>query len=241
MRLRKRAFLNNDTVVEPDFLELLIKKLDVATAVIPQIRFYSNKEIIWNCGGDINKYGKRKYFFSNVNGEHVNFSSGTFDITFATSCCLLFKVNSFIEIGMFTEDFFFGEEDIDLSLRMKERKLKMICEPASIIYHKVGASLAGDQRRLINKSYIHYLNRYINIRKHLGIKWYIWLIPSTLITYWLSDEYCDCNSYANDRGAERLALDTALSLQQMGENVIVISLSNDSKIDLPLNLKKLFF
>ncbi|HCR2230389.1 TPA: glycosyltransferase family 2 protein, partial [Enterobacter cloacae subsp. cloacae] len=50
-------FLNNDTVVEPDFLKPLLESIDNFDAVIPQIRYHHDKNLMWNCGGEISKFG----------------------------------------------------------------------------------------------------------------------------------------------------------------------------------------
>ncbi|MGU5537561.1 glycosyltransferase family 2 protein [Aeromonas caviae] len=171
-------FLNNDTVVEPGFLEQLIVYLDKAKAdvVIPQIRYFFDKTKIWNCGGKIDIFGRRKYHYSNQDFSEVQ--KKPFKISFATGCCILFRTDYFNKIGQFCEKFFFGEEDIDLSLRLLKLNARVYCVPASVIYHKVGASLVGDNDRLLNKAYIHYLNRFVNMKNHLHLIWWVWLLPS---------------------------------------------------------------
>jgi len=172
--------LNNDTVVEPNFLTKMLGSLLHSDAVIPQIRFYEPKNRIWNCGGSINKFGKRKYFFNGKNVDSLINNNEDFNVTFATGCCLLLKTKKFIDIGLFSEKFFFGEEDIDFSLRMLKENWNVVCNPTSIIYHKVGASLSGDEEKQLRKACVHYLNRFINMKKHLGLLWIIWLLPASL-------------------------------------------------------------
>ncbi|CAH3814104.1 hypothetical protein AI2799V1_2891, partial [Enterobacter cloacae] len=174
-------FLNNDTEVEADFLNLLLNDLEKDTnllTVIPQIRYFYNKDIIWNCGGTISKYGNRKYNYSNSHFTEIGHKVNLIDISFATGCCILFRTKEFIEIGMFTENFFFGEEDIELSLRLLKMNKKLKCDLNSLIYHKVGASIKGDRVKILRKAYIHYLNRLVNMKKFLGYKWWLWMIPS---------------------------------------------------------------
>ncbi|MFP2352297.1 glycosyltransferase family 2 protein [Enterobacter ludwigii] len=173
-------FLNNDTVVEPDFLEPLLESIDTFDAVIPQIRYHHDKNLMWNCGGKLSKYGSRKYYYAKENINNIVFPKDVFTVTFATGCCLLFKTNYFKEIGRFSERFFFGEEDIELALRLMKNKARIVCNTHSIIYHKVGASIQGSPEKLLRKAYIHYLNRFVNMKLHLGILWYLWLIPSLM-------------------------------------------------------------
>lgn len=173
-------FLNNDTVVEPDFLEQLFSSIKMADAVIPQIRYYHDNNLIWNCGGSISKFGSRSYYYAKQNINNVTFADPEFKITFATGCCILFSTKYFNHIGLFTEKFFFGEEDIELSLRLMKENARVVCNTKSIIYHKVGASIQGDPEKILRKAYIHYLNRFINMKLHLGKIWYVWIIPSSL-------------------------------------------------------------
>ena len=176
-------FLNNDTEVTDGFLQSLIGELEAkreVIAVIPQIRYFHNKNKIWNCGGDISKYGNRKYFYANADYRNISDNVKKININFATGCCILFRTKEFLTIGMFTEKFFFGEEDIELALRLKLLNKKMLCDMNSIIYHKVGASISGDQSKLLRKAYIHYLNRLVNMKAYLGAKWYIWMLPSVV-------------------------------------------------------------
>ncbi|MDK9356976.1 glycosyltransferase [Lelliottia wanjuensis] len=173
-------FLNNDTIVEPNFLEPLFNSVENSDAVIPQIRYHHDKNLIWNCGGSISKFGSRKYNYAKQNIRNITFPANIFPVSFATGCCILFRTKYFNEIGLFSEKFFFGEEDIELALRLLKRKAKVLCNIDSIIYHKVGASLQGNPEKLLRKAYIHYLNRFVNMKMHLGKLWYLWLIPSTL-------------------------------------------------------------
>ncbi|EOG1815090.1 TPA: glycosyltransferase family 2 protein [Enterobacter hormaechei subsp. steigerwaltii] len=178
LRYPELIFLNNDTVVESDFLDVLHDKFEGYDIVIPQIRYFEPKNVIWNCGGDINRFGKRIYFFANEDITTLGKLEEAISISFATGCCMLMRTDFYIQTGMFTEDFFFGEEDIDFALRLKKLNAKIACIPKSIIYHKVGASLAGDLTKLRRKAFIHYLNRTINMKKHLGLIWYIWMLPA---------------------------------------------------------------
>ncbi|MCR6676520.1 glycosyltransferase family 2 protein [Escherichia marmotae] len=173
-------FLNNDTEVEHNFLSLLIDgiKKDNITAVIPQIRYFYDKNKIWNCGGSISIYGSRSYYYSNQDYRCIDKLERYIPVSFATGCCILFRTREFLELGMFTEKFFFGEEDIELSLRLLKMNKIILCDTESIIYHKVGASITGDKQKLLRKAYIHYLNRLVNMKTFLEWKWFLWLIPS---------------------------------------------------------------
>lgn len=156
--------LNNDTEVEPCFLSQLenfSEQHPEYKALTPLIHFFYDKNRIWNAGGRLFA-GFRKYFYANRKREEIK-ETGRIDISFVTGCALYFTPDLLDEDKkIFTERFFFGEEDFEFSLRMKKAKVKMACVLDSVIYHKVGSSISN--KAVAGKLYIHYLNRFIDIR-----------------------------------------------------------------------------
>ena len=153
--------LNNDTVVAQDFLSHLLSfcaKNPDYVACTPQIRFYKPKDKIWNCGGELTWFGNRRYFYASASVGKVP-QTGFKDISFVTGCALLFKPS---ETGILSEQFFFGEEDFEFSLRLRESGLKMACVFDSIIYHKVGGAVATNFDHSFNRLFLHYASRLID-------------------------------------------------------------------------------
>ncbi len=162
--------LNNDTVVAPETFQELRKFLSEHpsfTAITPQIRNYGPNTRIQNCGGDLTYFGSRKYKFANQDASALpepDFSA----ITFVTGCALLFKYKV---AGVLTEDFFFGEEDYEFSLRMKKRGLEMACAHGAVVYHKAGATIGKNSTRL-GAIVLQYVSRLINTRNHYSkMRW----------------------------------------------------------------------
>lgn len=168
--------LNNDTVVNKDFLVRLLgfraahPEYKVLT---PLINFFSDKELVWNAGGKL-KYGFRSYYYGRRNMSEIK-EREYIEISFVTGCALLVPASMLdAEKTLLTERFFFGEEDFDFSLRMAKGGVKMACVLNSLIYHKVGTSLS-QQSNVPGKTYIHYLNRFIDVRLHYSSLFYkIW-------------------------------------------------------------------
>lgn len=168
--------LNNDTVLEQNALSYLVDLLETNTeyeGVTGQIRLYDNPSEIWNCGGSLTCYGCRKYHHAGKSISKIP-QLGVRKITFITGCAALFRSSIFRDTGLLSERFFFGEEDFELSLRMKKIRYNLACCYQAIIYHKIGKSinslLEKKEKRLplIN---IYYLNRFINMRSH----WPFWI------------------------------------------------------------------
>jgi len=170
--------LNNDTVIDSSALYESIKFMEGypdIDGITGQIRLYNNPSRIWNCGGKLTFYGARRY---NYSGEHISKvpQSGFRKISFITGCAPIFRTSLFKQIGPLSNLFFYGEEDFELSLRLKKFKRKIVCLYNAIIYHKVGSSIkkASDCRNM-SLSYIYYLNRFIDMRYFWPrIIWNIW-------------------------------------------------------------------
>ena len=167
--------LNNDTIVEPDFLQqldLFSKEHPDYKALTPLICYNSDRQLVWNAGGR-QKWGLRKYHYAKQSVMNIK-ETGHIDITFLTGCALYTDADLLQQNGtLLTERFFFGEEDFEFCLRMNQQKKKMACVLTSKIYHKVNASVAHAEP--LAKTYIYYLNRFIDMRQHLSpLSYFLW-------------------------------------------------------------------
>ena len=111
--------LNNDTVVEPNFLAILINeaesKKDIGV-VGPKIVYYDDPKIIWFGGGAINKYTSRNINIGLDEPDRGQFD-GTKEAEFVTGCAMLVKAEALKRAGLFDPDFFNCMEDLDLACR----------------------------------------------------------------------------------------------------------------------------
>ena len=169
--------LNNDTEVEPDFLlklEEFQKTYPQYRVLTPLIYFGYDKTKIWNAGGKLS-LGFRKYHYAGQTSNDIK-EKVFKPITFVTGCALYVSPQQLDEEQiLLTERFFFGEEDFEFSMSMNAKGVKMACVLDSVIYHKVGAS--GSRMYGPGKLYLHYLNRFIDIRLHKSRLFYeLWAL-----------------------------------------------------------------
>ena len=181
--------LNNDTEVEPDFLarlESFASSHPEYAALTPQIRYGKPSRQIWNCGGRM-RWGFRKYYYLRQDYSGIR-EKGFIPVNLVTGCALFFRRellgNPDAWMGkpmpegrsphIFTERFFFGEEDFDFSLRMQAEGRRMACVLDSVIYHNQGSTQGGLKR--IGRARIFYLCRFIDVRQHWrsGLKYAVW-------------------------------------------------------------------
>lgn len=150
--------LNNDTIVDPGFLEKMIKvgESDEKIGIIgPKIYYETDKNRIWFGGG---------YFDWLGGGKHLDFDKiddKPFDetikkINFVTGCCFLIKRVAVEKIGLMNEDFFLYYEDVEWSLRAIKYGYKIIYAPGSHIWHKVSRSVKPKTNPMVH--YYHIRN-----------------------------------------------------------------------------------
>jgi len=150
--------LNNDTRVDPDFLNQLYKRAqreEAACLICPKIYFekgyeyysmsYSARDkgkVFWYAGGSID--------WPNLSAHHRGVDEidrGHFDkqqsSDFCTGCCLLIPRQAIETVGLLDKNYFLYLEDVDYSLRAKAAGFTLCFEPKSVIWHKNAGSSGG--------------------------------------------------------------------------------------------------
>lgn len=150
--------LNNDTLVDENFLKVLWKKAhsDPSIGLIsPKIYFAPGREfhsksykkeehgkVVWYAGGGID--------WLNLTGFHHGVDEvdyGQFEeqdhSQFATGCAVLIKREVLEKIGVFDERFFLYFEDVDLSVRAQEAGYVIGFEPKATVWHINAGSSGG--------------------------------------------------------------------------------------------------
>tara|TARA_B100000287_G_scaffold139129_1_gene131074 strand:+ start:3636 stop:4472 length:837 start_codon:yes stop_codon:yes gene_type:complete len=177
-------FLNNDTIVDKDFINPLISPLISNKNIhqtAPKIYYQNNKELIWYAGGNVNLWtggvshrGIRQY-----DKDKFNIEGRT---EYATGCCFSMRYEDFKEIGGFDQNFPMYSEDVDLSLSIRKKNYVVWYAPDSIIWHKVSASIGGSFSFSKNKRKL--VGLFLLFRKHANPLQYIsitFLVPFQLI------------------------------------------------------------
>jgi hypothetical protein len=126
-------FLNNDTIVEPDFLTHLVETATKENSIVGSLILNYYNQDIWYAGGRFNKFKGTGYHVYQVN-------SIISEIEYVTGCTLLAPSVAFKEVGLLDERLFLYGEDLDFCLRCKTKGYKILVNSKSIVYHKIGLS-----------------------------------------------------------------------------------------------------
>ena len=143
--------LNNDTVIQPDTVRLLVEDLErnpQAIAVAPKSYYYHDREKVYFAGGQINPDGS-------VDHSYDDQLSESYQTDWLNGCAMLIRARSLPGVGLFEKKFFNLFEDTDWSMRAKNKSYELRVNPKAVIYHKSAASFGGTK----SSSYIYYYTR----------------------------------------------------------------------------------
>ena len=137
--------LNNDTVVDKEFLGELVKvgESDEKIGIVgPKVFHYKDPEVLQSFGmtGDY-LTGKIKHIGAGERDNHQ--FDETKKIDAICGCAMLISRNVIDKVGCFDESFFTYVEELDLCLRVLKSGYKITSSPKSKIYHKVRGSKGG--------------------------------------------------------------------------------------------------
>lgn len=182
--------LNNDTVVEKDFLSKLVGAAvaDQAVGIVgPKIYYYDNPKTIWYAGGKI-EWWKGWVSHIGIREEDEGKYDAIMETDYITGCCLLIKREVIQQIGLLDEKYYIYGEDTDLCVRASRAGFKLLYVPASMIWHKLSVSSGGHLSWFKNwnklKSQLRLMARYARIYHWPSIL--IFMVIKIIQGYWES-------------------------------------------------------
>ncbi|KUK74346.1 MULTISPECIES: glycosyltransferase family 2 protein [Methanobacterium] len=191
--------LNNDTVVDENFLGELIKNGDSNDVGImgPKIYFYDEPQTIWSAGCKISwKLSRGIQIGTNEvdTGQYNEIN----EVEYVSGSAFLIKTEIIKRIGLMDEDYFLYFEESDWTLRANQEGFKSLYVPTSCIWHKVSRSGGG----ISNPIGLYYItrNRWIFMRKWAGKEdYYFFLIfqisAAIIMPIFLSLSYHNSNLF----------------------------------------------
>lgn len=154
--------LNNDTIVEQNFLPSLIASgLDISA---PVIKFIHDDKLVYDYGGLINWWTGRTTHLNT--SEKRKAKSEKFNgIDLVSGTCMLIKRKVFEKIGLFDESYFFYYEDVDFCVRARNAGFSISVIPTVSIFHILSDSIGRWSNKAI---FFNLKGNFIFISKHLG-------------------------------------------------------------------------
>lgn len=172
--------LNNDTVVDKDFLYELIRvaENDPKIGVCGPKTFYYDYEGEKNItnfeGGRINIYkGEAYHITGDISGNPKN-------VDYIEGSCFLIKREVLNKVGLMDKDYFLYWEETDWCFRIKKENYELKYVPKAKIWHKVNDNL--------NKTNVYYMarNRFLFMKKNSkNIQMTSFLLYFFFFKFWL--------------------------------------------------------
>lgn len=174
--------LNNDTIVESDFLQPLVNECEKDSEVgacCSHINYYDRPDDTWYSGGGIrwiigtpfHRTEKRKMIQAR-------------DEDFLTGCVLLVPIHIIQSAGYLPEDYFLYFEDVAYSLELKKAGYRLRYVPGSLVYHKVQAT-TGYRSPLSNyygtRNNLLFMSRYA--KRHVYFCFLLYFLMKNIVKY----------------------------------------------------------
>ncbi|MBS9523449.1 glycosyltransferase family 2 protein [Litoribacter alkaliphilus] len=153
--------LNNDTFLEPDFLEKLVLAMEADSrlgAVQPLIFNHPEREKVWKSGGDF-----ITTIASTISSSSIG--SGVFNTQWLTGCALMIRGEVLEKIGPLTPSYFAYFEDVDYSFRIRKAGYDLGVVTESKIYHIASGSTKSKTKQ--KEGFLSPSAHYLNVRNQI--------------------------------------------------------------------------
>ena len=141
--------LNNDAVPARTWLENLISALDAipsAGFAASKMLYFDNPRLIDRVGDAYTDAGVGKLRGRKKPSDSFSKPEWIFG---ACAGAAIYRTEALKEVGLFDEDFFLINEDVDLSFRLQSRGYKCLYVPDAIVFHKASSSIVHDSETSI--------------------------------------------------------------------------------------------
>jgi len=168
------VLLNDDTIVEPDWLSRLI----ALSESDDKIAAVQAKLLLWPERTLINSFGNALHFlgFGYCNLYRQPDRSGEpFEVPYPSGGAVAIKISALDNIGLFDDKLFMYHEDVDLGWRLRLLGYKILLDPKAVVYHKYSFAKAP------YKYYYMERNRLLVALKNFKLATLILFLPMGLL------------------------------------------------------------
>lgn len=178
--------LNNDTVVDSNFLDELVKVAESDPKIGfagPKVYYYDYKgraDVINFAGGKQNLW---KFKPGNIGYKEID--KGQHDmnqeVDFIHGCCLLARTQMIEDIGLLDKEYVSYREENDWAIRGHKNGWKSVYVYKSKMWHKIGGSTNRDTNLFVD--YLETRNRFLFVKKYSNT----WQTLSFLLYFFIFD------------------------------------------------------
>jgi len=184
--------LNNDTIHQSGWLELLLEKLKMQpdlAAIQPKILSWQNRtqfDYSGAAGGEMDIFGfpfARGRIFEQIETDTGQYDNSPDRIFWASGTAFLARRDLLLKAGLFDETFFAHMEEIDLQWRLLLMGYAIAVEPRSVIWHRSGFTLGAEAPL---KKYLNHRNSLLMFLTNYKLLLTTYLLPIRILLDWLA-------------------------------------------------------
>ncbi|MEI8175336.1 MAG: glycosyltransferase family 2 protein [Candidatus Omnitrophota bacterium] len=129
--------LNNDTIVAPEMLELMVREgaMDERRGIIAAVNYYYARP------ATVHMAAHRFFWWRGMQGIIKDVASACAEVQSVSGSCMLIRKDVIGKIGFFDERYFAYYEDADLCLRARRSGFKVIVVRDAKVWHKIATVL----------------------------------------------------------------------------------------------------
>jgi GT2 family glycosyltransferase len=180
--------LNNDTVVSPDCLDVLLDELEDERvgAVTGKIRFFDDAKRLWYAGACWKEWV--------MVARHVGYGEidigqydAPVDVPFISGCCMLIRTSVLLQVGLFEARYFAYCEDMEWCFRAVKAAVRLRYQPRAVLWHKEAASVRRNKTPVEGGRYSEFSiwlllrNRLFFVRRHARRPWQLLVAASRIV------------------------------------------------------------
>src|SRR3972149_757010 len=168
--------LNNDTLVEPDSLDILVEVAErnpSAGVLGPKVLCYPDTHLVYSRGESYSLW----FNMRTIDIGEVDQGKETLPrrVDYVVGCAMLVSKKFIEEVGLLDETFFAYFEEIDWCFRGRKNGFDILYVPGAIIYHRGSVSTGGEFSPL--SSYYRTRNWIYFMRKHAMVYHWVTFVP----------------------------------------------------------------
>jgi len=181
--------LNNDTVVDKEFLSELVKtgESDEKVGIVGSILYYYDEpDKIWRSGGKMNWLtGKPNHIFRDYKDkEKISIES---KVEHVVGCSFLIKLDILKKIGLLDKLYFCYFEETDLCIKANKLDYRVYLNTKSKVWHKVSKSSTKEfQEYYFSRNKVIFMMRYSKLPNLIFFILYKIIIQNILAPFYFS-------------------------------------------------------
>ena len=167
--------MNNDMIVKPDFLNILVEAMERYTEVAvagPKIYYMEPNNMIWSAGCDYHWAG---YKSRNQNEIDKGQTEGEKYVD-AIDCVLMIRSDVLNKHRLLDSKLFFIHELTEWCLRVQKFGHKCLYVPKSVVWHKVSAAFENNKKESETSTYYNIRNWLLVIKKNKNLLYFLWVL-----------------------------------------------------------------